>query len=238
VRQADVVTTHDEQHAEVGRGVLSRASALVYWVLVLEGLVLLTSLPGIVVLLLLDRSTGSLPLVVLCAIPFGPAASGAVFAWRDWRDAPRDRDLSPARHFWRGYRLNLADVLRWWVPTTAVLAVLSVNVAHAGTLDGAARAGGVVSLVIAVALLAWAGLALVLTSLFAFRTRDVVRLAAYYLAARAGAALRVLSLVVLAGGLAYLTSEWLTWALASLLCLWLVVSTTSVVTDARTRFTA
>jgi hypothetical protein len=227
-----VMSRDAERFSEVGRGPLARGSAAVYWALVIEVLVVLTSLPGFVLVLALDRSTGNVPLVALAAVPFGPSLAAAVFAWRDYlRALPGDRDLAPARHYWRGYRQNWRDVLLWWVPTLVVLAVLGVNASAGGAF-------GAVSLVIAAAVLLWAGNALVLSSLFAFRTRDVARLAAYYLAAKPVSALGVLSLLVVAGAVAVVTTDWMLVLLASVLVLMLVRNAGPVVSDATARFTA
>jgi hypothetical protein len=65
---------------EFGTGPLSRACALVYTLLVTEGLFLLATVPGLVPLLLLDRDASNLPLDALCLVPAGPAASAALFA--------------------------------------------------------------------------------------------------------------------------------------------------------------
>ena len=65
---------------EFGTGPLARASALVYTLLVTEGLFLLTTVPGLVPLLLLDHDASNLPLDALCLLPVGPAASAALFA--------------------------------------------------------------------------------------------------------------------------------------------------------------
>ncbi|GCE77964.1 hypothetical protein CBZ_30200 [Cellulomonas biazotea] len=233
-----VVSRDAERFSEVGRGAFSRGAAAVYWAVVVEALIVLTSAPGIVALLLLDRSPGNAPLFALAALPFGPSLAAAVFAWRDWMTTPPgDRDLQPARHYWRGYRLNWRDVLRWWVPTLVVLAVLGVNVAGAGALGGAGGTFALVSLVLAVAVLAWAGHALVLSSLFAFRTRDVARLAAYYLAARPVSSLGVVALLVVAAGVAVLATDWLLVLLASPLVALLVRNAGPVIADATDRFT-
>ncbi|WP_203753501.1 DUF624 domain-containing protein [Cellulomonas chitinilytica] len=219
-----------ERFSEVGRGPLSRWSAVVYWALVIEGLVVLTSLPGLVLLLLLDRSAGNAPLFALAAVPLGPSLAAAVFAWRQWLATPAgDRDLTPARHYLRGYRLNWRDVLQWWVPTLVLLAVLDINAAGGGPF-------ALVAVLLGVAVLAWAGNALVLSSVFAFRTRDVARLAAYYLAAKPGSGLGVVALVVIGGGIAVLATDWLLLLLLSVLVLLLVRNAGPVIADAKERF--
>ena len=71
---------------QFGDGPLSRAAANVYTVLVVGLFLVLTTLPGLVPLALLDRDVSNLPLVALCAVPLGPALSAAVYALYHRRD--------------------------------------------------------------------------------------------------------------------------------------------------------
>ena len=164
---------------DFGTGPLARASALVYTLLVTEGLLLLTSAPGLVPLLLLGGDASNLPLYAACLLPAGPAASAALFAL--WRRSGDLADLHPAAAFWRGYRLNAAGVLRIYVPWLAVMTMVAVTLAHGhvGGIPGWWRA---LLVVIAVVATLWLVNALVIASLFAFRTVDTARLAAYFLA--------------------------------------------------------
>jgi hypothetical protein len=219
---------------EIGKGVLSRASAIVYWFVVIEVLLLLTAGPPLLLVLFLVGEAGNAPLIGLCFAPLAPALSAALFAWRVFLD---DRDLSPARHFWRGYRLNLLDVLRWWLPTLAVLTVIGFSLANLG-LAGVPAGYGLVLVVIAAAVLLWSCHALVLSSALALRTRDTARLASYYLAARPACTLGTLSLLIAAGGLVVLTSDWVLALLASPFTLLLLRNADPVLRDATERFTA
>ena len=58
--------------------------------------------------------------VVIAALPLLPALSAGLYACRSWRE---DRDLSPARQFLRGYRLNALDSLRVGTPALLVVAL-------------------------------------------------------------------------------------------------------------------
>ncbi|QCB92589.1 DUF624 domain-containing protein [Cellulomonas shaoxiangyii] len=218
---------------EIGAGPLSRGAAVVWWVLVVSALTVLTGGLPLAVVPLLAVDASNAPLVALAFVPLGPALAAAVFTWRRF---VADRDLSPGRHFWRGYRLNVLDVLRWWVPTLAALAVISIG---AGNLDSAGvPAGyGVVLLVVAVAVALWAVNALVLSATLSLRTRDVARLAAYYLAARPLVTLGALSLLVLCAGVVWLWSDWVLVGLLGLLALALTRNAGPVLTDAAARFT-
>jgi len=219
---------------EVGTGPLSRGASVVLWALVISALVVLTGGLPLALVPFLGGSAANVWVVAVLFVPLGPALAAAVFAWRRFL---ADRDLRPAGHFWRGYRVNALDVLRWWVPTVAVLAVIGFSLAH---LDAAGvPAGyGVVLVVVAGAVLLWAVVALALSSHLSLRTRDVARLSAYYLGARPLVALGCLSLLVLAAGIVLLTSDWVLVALAGLLALAVTTTTEPVVRDATARFTA
>jgi len=189
---------------EFGEGPLARVAALVYSLLTIESLLLLTTLPGLIPLVLLDRDASNAPLAVACAIPLGPALSAALFALRQHK--PDLTDLKPAAQFWRGYRLNAGGVLRVWIPWLALMAVLAVNLSHT-------RATGIprwwAALLVAFATVAtlWMANALVITSLFAFRPIDIARLAAYFLGRTKAVTLGNLCLLICAAALVAVASE-------------------------------
>jgi uncharacterized membrane protein YesL len=184
-----------EARRQFGEGPLSRAVALVYSLLVVESLFLVAILPGLVPLFLLDRDASNVPVAAACALPLGPALSAALYALHHHRGDLTD--LKPAPAFWRGYRLNLPGALLVWVPWLLVLTVVGVNLTH---LDAAGVPRWWVVPMALVALLStvWVANALVITSLFAFRARDVARLAAYFIARTRGATLGVVCLLFLA----------------------------------------
>ena len=129
--------------------------------------------------LLLDRDPSNAALVAALCVPVGPALSAALFAWRVFRD---DRDLAPARHFWRGYRLNAVDV-PGKVITIAPFTVLGQAlqlVLNLFELDptgwAAIRAARVFGVLVAGVVIAWMAVTIA-------RTRPLQFLAYAYLAA-------------------------------------------------------
>jgi uncharacterized membrane protein YesL len=215
---------------EFGDGVLARGAAAVHRTLVIEVLLLVTAAPGLLLLVLLAPDSSNAPLAALALVPVGPALAAALYAWRACLG---EIGLEPARHFWRGYRANLLDVLRWWVPALVVLTVLVTNLTHLDVAvdpaTGAVLRPLLVTVLVVVVL--WAEHVLVLTALFAVRVGDAARLGLQNLAGRPLVTLGFASLTVLAGGVVVLTSDWVLAALGSLFALLLLHNARPVIAD-------
>jgi hypothetical protein len=220
---------------QFGTGPLARVTALVYTALVVELLLLVTTGPGLVPLLLLDRDASNLPLAAVCLTPMGPALSAALYALH--RRRLDLADLHPAAAFWRGYRLNARSALRVYLPWLAVMTVVATTVAHH---RAAAIPGWWVVLlgVIAVAATLWLTNALVITSLFTFRAIDVARLAAYFLGRTPKVTLGSAGLLVLAAVVTAFATEAALALLASAFGLMLLSNSRQLIDQVQEDFTA
>ena len=202
--------THPDETAERRR---PRLAAGALWFLVLEGLLALTTVPTLVWLLFLDPVWQDVALIVALGLPVGPAVSATLFAWRRFTQG---EDTGPARHFWRGYRLNWADALRIWAPSLTLLTLLAVVLLSLPGDDAPAAAGAVAGLV-TVLLAVSAAHAMLVVSLFSFRTRDVVRVAVYFVISSPSASLRVLAIIAVGAAAAWFVHPALPVALGSVL---------------------
>jgi uncharacterized membrane protein YesL len=220
---------------QFGEGPLARASALIYTLLVVEVLLLITTAPGLVALVLLDRDASNIPLAAACAVPFGPALSAALYALRH-----RGRDLAdlrPGAAFWRGYRLNVRGALLVWVPWLAWLMIVAVNLSHLAAAGVPVWWAVLLALVAAAATLAEVN-ALVITSLFSFRAPDVVRLAVSHLVRTPGVTLATACLLVVAAGVTVAASELVLGLLGSVLAAALLRTSGPMIAAIRREFTA
>lgn len=235
------MTKHDDVSVDdtktlgrFGTGPLSRISALVYNLLVVELLFLATTVPGLIGLTLLGRDASNAPLAAVCLLPVGPALTAAMYALRH-----RSRDLTdlhPAAAFWRGYRLNAVPALKVWVPWLAWMTVIVLNLANfsaAGVPDWWA----VLLLLVALAATLWIVNALVITSLFEFRAVDVARLAAYFLLHPFRSALAVVCLLIVAAGVTLVASEAVLALLTSVFVTALLRYHRPMIDEVRERFT-
>ncbi|NES13825.1 MULTISPECIES: DUF624 domain-containing protein [Micromonospora] len=220
---------------QFGDGPLSRAAARVYTLLVVELLLLASTAPGLLALLLLDRDVSNLPLVAACALPLGPALSAALYALH--HQPPDLTQLHPARAFWRGYRTNLTDVLRIWVPLLLWLAVIAVNLAHLPAA-GVPRWWAVPLVLVGAGVTLIGANALVITSLFRFRVRDVLRLARHFLVRTPSVTIGNAALLVAVAALILVTSEVVVAVLGAVLVLALLHGSRPMITAVRKDFTA
>ncbi|GAB2868499.1 hypothetical protein GCM10027074_40120 [Streptomyces deserti] len=221
--------------ADFGTGVLSRAAALIHTLLTVEALLLLAASPGLAGLFLLGPDPSNLPLAAVCLLPLGPALSAALYALHH-----RSRDLTelrPARVFWRGWRLNARPALALWAPLLGWLTVIAFTLTHFSA-TGLPGWWAVLLAVIGAGSLLWGAHALVLTSLFAFRTRDTARLAAYFLLRHGRATLGAASLLLLVAASTALLTEALPALLAAPLLLSLLHSSRPVIAETQEDFTA
>ncbi|KUL23859.1 hypothetical protein [Streptomyces regalis] len=221
--------------ADFGTGVLSRAVGLIHTLVTVEALLLLAAAPGLAGLLLLAPDPANLPLAAVCLLPLAPALSAALYALHH-----RSRDLTdlhPARTYARGWRLNALPALKLWTPLLAWLTVIAFTLTHFSA-TGLPGWWAVLLGVIGAGSLLWGAHALVLTSLFAFRSRDTARLAAYFLFRRARATLAAASLLVLVAASTALLTEALPALLAAPLLLSLLHSSRPVIAETEEDFTA
>ena len=217
---------------EIGSGVLSRMAAGVYRLLVLAVFLILMCGPTLVAWTVLGDAAANAAFFVIALLPVGPALSAAVYAMRTWAASP---DLSPARALWRGYRLNFLDTMKWWAVVVAVALVLIVNIVFAESVPFGATFRPVGIIVLGL-LGVWAGHLLVVSSLFSFRTRDSMRIAAVELFAQWKVSLGFLSLMIVALATVHLGTELallvFAWAFSGIL--WLIAQ--PLIADVSRRF--
>jgi hypothetical protein len=218
-----------------GEGPLSRVASFVYSLLAVEGMLLVASLPGIVPAQFLRSDPSNLPLLALCAIPVGPALSAAVYAVH--LRSTDMTDLQPVAKFWHGYRLNVRGVLPVWIVGLVWLTIVAVTL---GNLHISGFPGWFAILLglIGVVAMLWTTNALLICSLFAFRTVDVFRLAWYMIGRAPLAMLGNAGVLAIAVALTFLTSGAVVAVFAVVLVAILLRTSRPMIDIVTTEFTA
>ena len=211
-----------------------------YWYIMLTLMMAIAGAPAVLATAFLDANYPSNPInavvIIVAGLFLGPTLSAGLYACRA---RTKDETPLPTRAFWRGYKMNAADVLRLWLPTCLVVAIIAFTLGNAATAGiGLAYAIGLIAIASGVTL--WGMHALMLATFFTFRSRDIARLAVYYLGRNRKSSLGVLALIIVAGGIVGLVPGGI-FALAVASGLWTGLwwlNVTAIIADATERFTA
>ncbi|HJE50402.1 MAG TPA: DUF624 domain-containing protein [Tessaracoccus flavescens] len=215
--------------ADFGSGALSSISSTIYWYLVLGILFILVTAPGAVPAMFLERHLSNAPLYALFLAPVGPALSAMLFAHARRSQA---EDVTPARYFFRGYRLNLLDSLKVWLPATVLILIMTINLAFVEA-TGFGNWYVVVGVLIALFIVTLTLTQLVMVSLFKFRLSDVWRLSLGWLFSRPLQAAGILGVAVISGLIIVITFDAVLLLLASPLAALLLRMTQPLQDDLR-----
>jgi hypothetical protein len=210
-------------------------ASYIYTLLVIGFLQLLASLPSIVLLFFLAPDVSNFPLAALCVIPVGPALSASVYSLHHRRSDLTE--LRPTRQYFHAYRLNVRAVLPVWVLGLAWLTIIAVTLANLSFI-GFPGWWAVLLLLIGMLAAVWTANALIITSLFEFRVRDVMRLAWFMIPRVPMAALGNAGVIIGAVLFGYFTSDLLLIVVAVIFVNFLVVTSrpmTELVTAEYTR---
>lgn len=218
---------------ELGRGPLGRITVLMHRGGAISLGFVLASLPAAAGALLLPWEGFAVLLVALLTGSVAVALSAALAAWRDEAPAVHPQ---PWMAFWRGWRNNVVDVLRAVAPGLLVVGIVAVTVVNIG---GAGVGPGYAWLLLGIAGVTTLILVrvTVLATMFAFRTRDLYRLAAYTLFRVPRATVALLAMAVSAVGVIWLLSEVVLLVFGGLLARFLLHHERPVIQQVRTLFT-
>jgi len=215
------------------RGTLERVTQALYWFVVIDVLLVVTSAPTVVTWMLLARDASNIPLYTASLLFILPAVAAAFWAWRAWTEDP---DPVPLARFLRGYRLNLVDSLKIGVPGLVVLTVLATNITY-GEVAGTS-ALNIAFLLIAAMVAAVMMRSLSLASALSFRFVDILRLSVFTLLTMPLRTLALLSIGVLVAGISLFVGDYAFLFLASVLTFIVCRSEQPVIARIREQFVA
>jgi len=179
---------------QFGDGPLGVVTGGIYRWLVLTILFAVACLPTWALMLFIAPHPSNAILFALASIPIGPALSAGLYSIRA---AGTDEGLTPALAFWRGYRLNWLDTLKYWVPALVVIGIIAWTIGFSD-LAGIGTAYVIFLAVVALGVFLWAMHCIAIVSFFSFRPLDVARLGVFSLLTQGRATFGLLSLLIVA----------------------------------------
>ena len=170
----------------------------------------LVSLPFWLSLVALIPDASNAPLFAVCALPLAPAFAAVLYSV-----SHLDTDEAPSRVFLRGLRQGWRQALALWLPVVAAAAVVLVDAGAPARVRGAGLGWLLAVGLVALVAVPWVWLSQIIAAQFAFRTRDVARLALYYTVSRPLVSLALVAVTAAELVLVAWTFDWVPAALAS-----------------------
>lgn len=182
----------------------------------------------------LKPSFSNLLIYFLALIPSGPAISALFYSVGKLL---RKKEISPSKDFFKGYKRNFKDTMKFWLPLLLVSYILLVDLQYFISKSGMAYL--LLSIVFAAGIILLFACSLYLFMVnvdFKFRTRDLWKLSAYYLFIRAKITFGNIGIIIVALFICYISSFLLLLLLVSLVCFLFAMNSRPVLEDIQSNF--
>src|SRR5690625_335833 len=148
-----------------------------------------------------------------------------------------EKDLSPTKDFFYGYKVNFKDALKLWLPLLAVIFVLILDIQYFNAEQTVMNQiqGGII-LVILLVILVISLYAFPIHATYNFRMRDIYRLSLYYSFTKIRSTLGNISFMIITIFLMYMTSDLIIILLVSPVCYLMMLNSKEVMTDIKENF--
>lgn len=219
---------------EFGEGALTTFTNYVYWLMILNFYFILTNIVFLFFFLALEPSFSNIILYFLALIPTGPSISALYYATAK---LVKEKEISPTKDFFYGYKINFKDTLKLWLPALLVLLIIIVDLqyfyAKATTFNQVLAGIFFVALVIILILLLYV---FPINAQFKFRIRDIYRLSVYYVFKTIRVTTGNIAILFLTAFIMFMTSDFIILFMASLVCYLLTLNNQAAMEDVKLNF--
>ncbi|KAB8130999.1 DUF624 domain-containing protein [Gracilibacillus oryzae] len=216
------------------QGGFYRFSNYVYWLMILNVLFIASNILFFIAFITLIPSVSNAIFYFIASIPTGPAIAALCHALSK---LVREKEVAPVADFIHAYRNNFKDVLKVWLPILIVAFILVIDIQYFNqnpTLFYQILNG--IFLVALLILSVFTFYALIITSHYQFRIRDVYRLSVYYIFMRFKITSGNICIVFLTLVLMFFTSDFIIFLLFSVIAWLLMANTQGIIEDVKLNF--
>ncbi|WP_404455188.1 YesL family protein [Virgibacillus necropolis] len=219
---------------EFGQGIFSDVTNHIYWLLLLTIYFVLTNVVFLFFLVTLIPSISNIIIYFLALIPTGPSISALCYSIGK---LIREKEISPTKDFFYGYKLNFIDTLKCWLPLLLVISVLVIDLKYFNVQDSVSNQilGGLL-LVVLILTLTVSLYVFLINANFNFRIRDIYRLSVFYCFTKVKATIGNIGIVIMTVFVMYVISDFIILFLAGIVCYALMMNSKQVMEDIELNF--
>jgi len=223
-----------ENKKEFGQGAFSTFTNHVYWLMVVNFYFVFSNIIFLSFYFTLEPVISNITIYFLALIPTGPSIAALYYSISK---IIHEKDLSPTKDFFYGYKVNFKDALKLWLPLLAVIFVLILDIQYFNAEQTVMNQiqGGII-LVILLVILVISLYAFPIHATYNFRMRDIYRLSLYYSFTKIRSTLGNISFMIITIFLMYMTSDLIIILLVSPVCYLMMLNSKEVMTDIKENF--
>ncbi|QDP41420.1 YesL family protein [Radiobacillus deserti] len=219
---------------EFGQGVLTVLTNYIYWLALVNVYFIACNLLFLFFFLTLIPSFSNILVYCLALIPTGPAIAALFYTLTK---LIREKEISPTKDFFYGYKINFFDSLKNWVPMLVILTIITMDI-HYLNADPTTR-NQIISGILLVLFVLFGTLSIYVISIsanFSFRVRDIYRLSLYYSFTRMKNTTGNVGIVIITLFLMFIVSDFLLLFIASLVAYAIALNNQAILEDVKQNF--
>lgn len=219
---------------QFGEGLLFSLTNHIYWLIMTNIYFILCNVLFLFFFMTLQPTFSNITIYFLALIPTGPSISALFYSIGK---IIREKDLSPLRDFFHGYKINFKDTMKFWLPLLLVLYILFVDLQYFNS--NPTTINNILSVVFSIAIIVMIILvmyAFLINAGFTFRLKDIWKLSVYYSFMKVKITFGNIGIVIILLFLSYLVSDFLIVFVASLVCYLFMLNSKEVVEDIKINF--
>lgn len=219
---------------QYGEGLLFSLTNHIYWLIMTNIYFILCNVIFLFFFITLQPTFSNITIYFLALIPTGPSISALFYSIGK---LIREKDLSPLRDFFHGYKINFKDTMKFWLPLLLVLYILFVDLqyfnSNPSTMNNILSVVFSIAIIIMIILMMYAFL---INAGFKFRLKDIWKLAVYYSFMKVKITFGNIGIVVILLFLSSVVSDFFIVFVASLVCYLFMLNSKEVLEDIRINF--
>ncbi|SFL51750.1 Uncharacterized membrane protein YesL [Gracilibacillus orientalis] len=219
---------------DYNQGGFYRFSNYVYWLIIFNLLFVMSNILLFSAFILLIPSISNAIFYYIAFIPSGPACA-ALF--HSLSVLARKNEVAPFKEFVQAYKTNFWDVLKVWIPIITALFILIIDIQYFNqnpTVWYQILSG--IFLVLLFVMVIFAFYALVITTHYKFRIRDIYRLSLFYFFTWIKRTTGNIGILFLTVVLMFFTSDFIILFISSLVAWLLILNTKPMIQDVKVSF--
>lgn len=220
---------------EFGQGILSVVTNHIYWFMLTNIYFVFCNLIFLIAFMTLEPELSNMILIFIALIPTGPAITALCYVMDK---LVREKEISPTRDFFYGYKINLKDTLKVWLPMIVAIFILIVDLQY--FYQESTKINQIMAIVFLVGLGFLICILLYvfpITAKFKFRMRDVFKLSFYYSFKKLKITTGNIGILIIALFLMIITTDFLFIIIASVLSYVLTLNSRAVIDDIEENYT-